>query len=546
VAQKPWRATLGGTQPGRLRLYYFALVPAIVVAVLVLGGLSLRTTLQIEKARRQTVVDATLTLADERVDSLDKLIIAQDNVVAAHVDLANLGTISRRWLPTAARETPSVRAIVVVDMDHDEHDVVAFASRAPGPEDDAFRRTLITRLFALMNLGGATEELRHLHQVLDGQSLLVSYWQRSFLGQRFLIVAWHDVPRLVHDVMPRLYRDIARGPSRMNVIDEEGRIVFGPPIKGGEFTVGRPFPTTLYNWRLQAALASAEQLGPSVQKNRLTEIGIVCLAALVAIAGVVIVVVASVKERRLAALKSDFVANVSHELKTPLALVRMFGEMLLSDRVSSDEKRKQYLGIIVAESERLTALIENVLDFAKVERGKAAYEFAPAQLGDVVARAVDVYRYRAEREGMEVSLRVAQDLPPASLDARAVELAVINLLDNALKYAKEGGRVDVDVGRASQLLVVRVSDRGPGIAADEQDRIFERFVRGRHAGDTRVRGSGIGLALVKHIAEAHGGEVRVESPVTDDGRGSAFELQIPALPSAPAAATAPAPASVHG
>ncbi len=432
-----------------------------------------------------------------------------------------------------------MRAILVLDMDHDEHDVLAFASRAPGPEDDTFRRLLVTRLFPQMNLGGTSEELRHLHHVIEGQSMLISYWQRAHLDRRYLIVAWHDVPRLVHDVMPRLYRDVGRGNSRMNVVDEEGRIVFGPPIKGGEFTVGRPFPTTLYNWRVQAALTSAEHLGPYVERQREMEIGIVGLAALVAIAGVVIVVTASVKERRLAALKSDFVANVSHELKTPLSLVRMFGEMLLSDRISSDEKRRQYLGIIVAESERLTALIENVLDFAKVERGKAAYDFAPAQLGEVVARAVDVYRYRAEREGMDVTLRVAPDLPLASLDARALELAVINLLDNALKYAKEGGRVDVDVSRAGRWVKVRVSDRGPGIAPEEQDRIFERFVRGRHAGETRARGSGIGLSLVKHIAESHGGTVRVESPVTEDGRGSAFELAVPALPDGAQAAVPP-------
>jgi two-component system phosphate regulon sensor histidine kinase PhoR len=511
------------------QLFYFALVPAIVLAVLVLGGVALRTTLQIEKARQQTVFDATLTLADERVDRLDKLIIAQDNVVAAHTDVSTLTAISRRWLPTAARETPSVRAILVLDLDHDDHDVVAFASRAPGPEDDVFRRLLVARLFPQMNFSGSVEELRHLHHVLDGQSLLISYWQRTELGQRYLVVAWHDVPRLVHEVMPRLYRDIGRGSSRMNVVDEEGRIVFGPPIKGGELTVGRPFPTTLYNWRLQMALTAAEQLGPKVERQRLTEIGIVSFAALVAIVGVAIVVMASVKERRLAVLKSDFVANVSHELKTPLALVRMFGEMLLSDRVPSEDKRRQYLGIIVSESERLSALIENVLDFARVERGKAAYEFAPAQLGEVVSRAVEIYRYRAEREGMEVSLRVAEGLPAASLDARAMELAVINLLDNALKYAKDGGRVDVAVEQSGRAVKVRVSDRGPGIEREEQDRIFERFVRGRHAGETRARGSGIGLALVKHIAESHGGKVGVVSPVTEDGRGSAFEIAIPAI-----------------
>jgi two-component system phosphate regulon sensor histidine kinase PhoR len=261
----------------------------------------------------------------------------------------------------------------------------------------------------------------------------------------------------------------------------------------------------------------------------LLELGMVAFAGIVVLVCVTIVVLASIKERHLAALKSDFVANVSHELKTPLALVRMFGEFLLADRVPSDEKRRQYLQIIVSESERLTALIENVLDFAKVERGKAAYEFAPGRLDEVVARAVEVYRYRAERDGIAVNLAPSEELPLAMIDARAVELAIINLLDNAFKYAKDGGRVDVACERQGEFVLVRVSDRGPGIEADEQERIFERFVRGRRAGEHRVRGSGIGLALVKHIAESHGGTIAVTSPITEDQRGSMFVMKIPIL-----------------
>jgi two-component system phosphate regulon sensor histidine kinase PhoR len=255
----------------------------------------------------------------------------------------------------------------------------------------------------------------------------------------------------------------------------------------------------------------------------------VSVAALVAVAGLIIVLMASAKERRVSTLKSDFVANVSHELKTPLALVRMFGELLLLDRVKSDDKRKQYLQIIVGESERLSALIDNVLDFAKVERGKAAYEFVPGDLGAIVARAVEVYRYRAEREEMEVDLVIEPDLPGARVDARAIELAVINLLDNALKYAKEGGRIDVSVTDGHGVVEIRVEDHGPGIAKLEQEMIFERFVRGTAASARRVRGSGIGLALVKYIAEAHGGRVRVVSPIRDGGTGTAFVFAVPAL-----------------
>src|SRR6185369_7223152 len=118
-----------------------------------------------------------------------------------------------------------------------------------------------------------------------------------------------------------------------------------------------------------------------------------------------VILIAAERERRLSNLKSEFVANVSHELKTPLALVRMFGELLQTGRADSEEKRKHYLSIIVNESDRLNALIENVLDFAKVERGQAAYEFSPGRLAEAVTRAVEACRVRAEREGIALEDR---------------------------------------------------------------------------------------------------------------------------------------------
>jgi two-component system phosphate regulon sensor histidine kinase PhoR len=511
------------------RLLYLALVPAICVAVLLLGAAALRTTLQIEKASKQSVFDATWSLAEERVDRLDKMIIAQDNAVAANVDVDALATIADRWLATAARETPTVRAVLVLDVESPGREVRAFVSRRPGPEDDAFRRMLVTRVLPRMDLSGPpVEQLRHLHQAFDDKSFLVSYWQRSHAGRRFLVVAWHYVPKLVREVMPQLYRDFDRS-SRMNVIDEDGRILFGPPIPAGGFTVGLPFPTTLYGWRLQVALTSAEGLEQRAIRQRYVQLAVVGLAMLIAVVGVVIIVRASIHERRLAALRSDFVANVSHELKTPLASVRMFGELLLTRRVPTPEKQREYLQIIVGESERLTSLIDNVLDFAKVEKGKDAYEFARGDLGEVVLRVIDMLTYRAERQGIELSAQVVP--APVVLDARAVELAVINLLDNALKYAKGTARIEIDVAPlADGGARVRVADHGPGIAKGEQERIFDRFVRGRSARDHHVRGSGIGLALVKHIADTHGGRIEVKSPIDPDGRGTAFELILPAMP----------------
>jgi two-component system phosphate regulon sensor histidine kinase PhoR len=504
----------------------------VLFAVGVLGYFTFRTTFQIDKLRQQSVLEATLGLANEKADRLDKQIIEQDKVVMAISDPGNLTDLTARWLPTAQRETPTVRAILILD---DRRDVVAFASRAGGAwaDEEAFRRLLVQRMLGDMELAvQPPDELRHLHREYRGQSYLVSYWQRLVDGKRYIVVAWHDIGHIVKDTLPTLFTEatalggVSR-PSRVDVVDEEGRIIFGPPLRSGEFTVGVRFPTTLYNWRLQVSPTASEELASRVQNRRLLELVMVTLSCVVIVAGVATILLAAEKERRMSALKSDFVANVSHELKTPLALVRMFGEMLQSGRVASEEKRQEYLDIIVQESERLSSLIENVLDFAKVERGRESYEFAEGDVGDAVSRAANVYRYRAEREGVELAVEVDGQLPRARIDERAIQLAVINLVDNALKYASSGKHITVRATREEHSIAVRVIDEGPGVPFEDRERIFERFVRGTRAeGSSQVRGSGIGLALVKHIAESHGGRAWVESA---GGQGSTFVVRIPSL-----------------
>lgn len=527
----------------RERLVSFVLLPAVLVAVGVLAWFTFRTTVQVETLRQQSVLEATLALANEKADRLDKRIITEDNAVLAIVDPFELDSLTEKWLPTAQRETPTVRAILVLD---DARSVRAFASRAMSSwsDDEAFRRLLVARMLADMELGAQPpDQLRHLHRVYAGQGYLVSYWQRDQGGRRWLVVAWHDIGRIVKDALPVLYGEGATGPaSKVNVVDEEGRIVFGPPLRTGEFTVGVRFPTTLYNWRVQISPTASEELATRVQSRKSLELVFVTLSCVVIVAGVATILVVAERQRRLTALKGDFVANVSHELKTPLALVRMFGEMLQSGRVSSAEKQKEYLDIIVAESERLSSLIENVLDFAKVERGREAYEFAVGDLGAAVAGAVQVYRYRAEREKVQLALDVESDLPAVRLDPRAVQLAVINLLDNAIKYAPDTGVVRVTVRREGPVVAVRVADRGPGVPADEQARIFDRFVRGARTASgegPRVRGSGIGLALVKHIAESHGGRAWVESRL---GEGATFVVTLPVGSAEPRGRASHAPA----
>jgi two-component system phosphate regulon sensor histidine kinase PhoR len=507
-------------RPRRERLLTFLLLPAIIVGVFVLAGVMFRSSFQLEKLREQSVVEATLLLANEKADRLDKRIIEQDNAVRSLVDVSEREDFGAKWLESAAIQTPTVRAVLLVDFTVPERDVVAVASRAPGVENERFRRLLVHSMLNDMKLGAPEDELRHLHKTYRGQSYLVSHWEVMHEGRRYLVAVWHDVPRIVHDLFPQLYADAQDAQqSRVNVVDGDGKIVFGPPLSRGGLTLGRQFETTLYKWTLNVTMTSAEELALAVARRRVLEMTLVALSGIVVIAGIIVILVAAARERKLSNLKSDFVANVSHELKTPLSLVRMFGELLQSGRADTEEKRRQYLQIIVSESERLAALIENVLDFAKVERGKAAYEFSEGSLADVVARAVEACRVRAEREGVSLELEVQGELPSVWLDERAIEIAVINLVDNALKYAADGKRVAITLARNGGRLEVRVTDQGPGILPDDRKRIFERFVRGKGARGKQARGSGIGLALVKHIAEAHRGSVWVEDAAP---RGSVF------------------------
>jgi len=205
----------------------------------------------------------------------------------------------------------------------------------------------------------------------------------------------------------------------------------------------------------------------------------------------------------------------------------MFGEMLANGRTKSPEQAHEYAEIIWRESVRLGRLIDNVLDFAKIERGMDVYEFSEdVDIADVSARAVELSERRVVAAEMTISFECDDDLPLVRLDANAFTLAVLNLIDNAIKYASDGKRIDVSLRRDGERVVLAVRDHGEaGIDPEERDRIFERFYRAQSVRLKPIRGSGIGLALVQHIARAHGGDVTVAT--ADGGTGSTFSIWLP-------------------
>jgi signal transduction histidine kinase len=233
------------------------------------------------------------------------------------------------------------------------------------------------------------------------------------------------------------------------------------------------------------------------------------------------------KEMALARLKSDFVSNVSHELRTPLSLIRLYAETLEMGRINSPEKTQEYYQIIRKESERLTALINNILDFSRIEAGRKEYDFRDTDLGELVRTTLDSYRYQIEQSGFKFEEKIAIDLPPMKVDREAMARSVLNLVNNSLKYSQDSRYIGVNLFRDNGSVRLEVIDHGIGIARIEQEKIFDKFYR---VGDPLVhntKGSGLGLSLVRHIVQAHGGEVLVDSA---PGQGSKFTIALPVVP----------------
>ena len=230
------------------------------------------------------------------------------------------------------------------------------------------------------------------------------------------------------------------------------------------------------------------------------------------------------KQMALARLKSDFVSNVSHELRTPLALIRLYAETLELGRITTELKKHEYYSITRKESERLTALINNILDFSRIEAGRKEYDFRETDIAELVRNTLDSYRYQIEQHGFAFEEQIDTSIPSVRVDREAIARALVNLVNNALKYSDNEKFLGVRLYRDDCMLKLEVSDRGIGIDRNEQSRIFEKFYR---TGDPLVhntKGSGLGLSLVRHITQAHGGDVEVEST---PGRGSKFTLKLP-------------------
>jgi signal transduction histidine kinase len=312
----------------------------------------------------------------------------------------------------------------------------------------------------------------------------------------------------------------------MTISDENGRVLYSnSDAQNGYFletSFDRPFST----WKARIGLKNAN-LDTLVRNSFLHSAGATLLVVLFLLGGIALMMRATDREARLAQAKSNFVANVSHELKTPLSLLSLFSEILELGRVKSEEKRIEYYRILRHESLRLNKIIDNILDFSKIEAGRKRYDFAEGDMAEVIERVLSSYSYQINRSGFDIQTNIQRDLPLVLMDRDAMTQAISNLVDNAIKYSRDEKQVSITAGKRGSDVSIEIGDNGIGIPHAEQGKIFEKFYRVGNGLVHDVKGSGLGLSLVKHIVEAHKGTISVESEL---GKGSVFRILLPLGP----------------
>jgi len=386
-------------------------------------------------------------------------------------------------------------------------ETVAWLGRPPQEDEDgrviaeAFDRVWRSRT-------GGVSLARRLIPVERTTALVM--WRQT--GDRFdaIVASPHYLRTLCSEAFPATS-------LRWALADPEGRTVLGesPPARDAAL---RTADVTQLPWTLHV-FDSGSPVGVSPRRKFL--LWVFAVLAVVLSSGAYFILRAISREMRVARLQSDFVAAVSHEFRSPLSSLAQISEMLARDRFGSDEQRRKSYDVLVRETERLRRLVEGLLDFGRFEAGAAAYRFELLDANAFLRGIVNEFQERLAALGYSIELHAPEGEVRVRADREALARAIWNLLDNAVKYSPECRKVWVDVEHEASRISIAVCDRGLGIPANEQQEIFEKFVRGAESKALRIKGTGIGLAMVRHIVQAHGGEIRLAS---EPGQGSRFTM----------------------
>ena len=364
--------------------------------------------------------------------------------------------------------------------------------------------------------------------------LKVMFWHRLASDPDLVFGAQLNLTNLVNGLRGLVQTDAAlTNDICVALLDDNAKPVT-LSRRGFQAAWKRPFVATeigesLPHWEIGAYLTNPERI---TQLARTTELTFGLLIALLVLAigvGGWLIVSDLNRELALARQKTDFVSNVSHELKTPLTSIRMFSELLAEQRVTDPAKQRSYLNIITAETARLTRLINNVLDFSRMERGEKKYDFRDADLASIARETAETYRPHLENNGFQLECALPAGELPVRGDTDAIAQVIVNLLSNAEKYSNGEKKISIEARRRDGPLPcaeVKILDRGSGVLRGSEEKIFEKFYRAHDSLSSGIQGSGLGLTLARQIARAHGGDVVY---VPREGGGSCFALRLPLI-----------------
>jgi signal transduction histidine kinase len=390
------------------------------------------------------------------------------------------------------------------------------------------RKEIVPELQGKQGLAQSPSDPFRFHKILNGMDFLLSAVRIPNSSQTHSI-GWLGIKieerHLIDHVIPAAIANIQFSDSPDVVISNlSGEILLGERNSSAEeATATAFFEDNFPPWRIEIFRSGGEASGTLDLKRNFYFWTILTLVV-VLISGAVLISRTIAQEMGVLRQKSDFVSSVSHEFKSPLTSIRALAERLRDGKVRDSERMKQYFSVITQDADRLTHLVRNILDFSKIEEGKKEYEFEETDMAQLVKQKIEDFQREEIAKGMKILARIAEDTPHLDIDKEAMMQALNNLLDNAVKFSADSKEIEVGLKRDNTNVIIEVKDKGIGIPSNERDKIFEKFYQGRNAVRQSSKGTGLGLTLVKHTAEAHGGRVDVKSRVNE---GSAFSIILP-------------------
>lgn len=318
---------------------------------------------------------------------------------------------------------------------------------------------------------------------------------------------------LVDVVLNKIIADIQFSENtNIAIFDLSGRKLYGEKTSPAAIpTISEYFEDNFPPWKIE--LSRAERLGV-IEIHKSFYFWTILTLIMILTFGSVLIVRTIAHEMEVLKIKSDFVSSVSHELKTPLTSIKALTERLQEGKVKSQAKMKQYFSVISQDTDKLTRLVRNVLDFSKIEEGKKEYDLEETDVVSWINQTIENFKQDHIQTGIRIHTQISEGTPVLDMDKDAFSRALNNLLDNALKFSPNKKEVEVHVKSDAENVIIQVKDRGIGIPQDELGKIFDKFYQGRSALKQSVKGTGLGLTLVKHVVEAHGGKISVESKMS--------------------------------